>query len=498
MVALRRSWNWVLALLVLIPLGQDAGARESFHFTESSANADQSDWLGIDEGQVFFRMLRHQGEGQAWTIKIGKGGQIYSIKTPELGELIARQREKHGQWVDEVFQHVFDMPPQKEKNGENTIVDGDIHQAGYYTWSDLDRNEQVIKKSVYSPLFAYRHDPDAKAVSFITWPQHAHLPRRYAENLLLIEQRITDQGDGVVEISGEVSKWGGARNDLVDLPWSAFRTATLPVQVISGPGGGYRVQPQVLREKDRDKITWIRDGNTGGWVALAASEAVTARGIGIVYGKQPRDADGPKSRVRWGTYSNPKRPEHDGTVIAVYRQVGLEPGDTLLFRYFLVLGTLEAIQAKGDALESQVLLQKVRRQAGDARVAPVCLDSAQGLRRDCDAGQAVAFRSFRDFIPGARPLFLLRKARTAELLLTDDPYELSFDPTDGTSIYLDLLGWAIAEGQAGQTCGSRPLGEAVAGTTPRVALGRRTGELRVLTADTAACAPVGAGPPPGE
>lgn len=414
-----------------------------------------------------------------------------------MGELIARQRELLGQWVDEVFQHVFEMPPQKIKIGKNTVVDGDVHQAGYYTRSDLDRKVQVRPKSVYSPLFAYRYDPAEKSVSYTTWPQHAHLPRRYAENLLLIDQKIADKGGGVVEISGEISKWGGARNDLATLPWAAFRTATVPVQIVSDRGGGYRVKPQVLREKDMSKIAWMRDASTGGWVALAASDATVARGVGVVYGKEPRAADGPKSRVRWGTYRNPRRPEHDGTVVAVPRQVGLDPGDTLLFRYYVVLGTMEEIQAKGNALEAQVVLQKVRRAARDAREAPVCFNARQGLQPTCDAGQATAFRSYRDFTPGARPLFLLRKVEAEELLLTDDPYELSFDPTDGTTSYVDLLGWAMPESHAGESCRYQPLSDAVAAAKPRVAVGRKTGDLRVLTADGSACAPGAAAPAPG-
>lgn len=489
MVSCLRAWHWVLALLVLAALAQDARARDASRFTESSYNPDQSDWVGLDEAQVFFRTLRHEGDGQTWTIKIGKGGQIYSIKTPELGELIARQRELLGQWVDEVFQHVFDMPPQKIKTGKNTIVDGDIHQAGYYTRSDLDRKVQVRPKSVYSPLFGYRYDPAANSVTYTTWPQHAHLPRRYAENLLLIEQTIADKGGGVVEISGEISKWGGARNDLAALPWAAFRTATVPVQLISERGGGYRVKPQVLRERDTNSIAWMRDNSTGGWVALTASDAATARGIGIVYGKESRVADGPKSRVRWGTYSNPRRPEHDGTVVVIHRQVGLEPGDTLMFRYYVVLGTLEEIQAKANALEAQVVLQKIRREAKDARVKPVCVSPRQGLQRTCDADDVVAFRSYSDFIPGARPLFLLERAGAGELLLTDDPYELSFDPTDGTTIYVDLLGWAIPQEHTTQTCGYRPLSDAIAATTPRVSVGRHAADLRVLTADAGDCVP---------
>ena len=64
-------------------------------------------WLGLDEKHVFYRKLTHREVGHSWVNKIGKGGQLYSIKTPDLGELIGYQRKKYGQWVDEVYQHTI-------------------------------------------------------------------------------------------------------------------------------------------------------------------------------------------------------------------------------------------------------------------------------------------------------------------------------------------------------------------------------------------------------
>lgn len=483
-----------VAMLACACLGA-ARAEAPFSLHESSVNADKSDWLGLDEDQVFFRMLRHQGDGHDWTIKIGKGGQIYSIRTPGLGELIAPQRAEHGQWVDEVFQHTLPMPPQKDKAKTSSVVDGDIHQAGYYTKSDLDRQVQIRPRSVYSPLFWYRYDALGPSVSYVTWPQHAHLPRRYAENLLLMAQRITDLGGGVVEIEVEISKWGGARNESVSLPWAAFRTATLPVQILGQPDGGYRVATQRLRDGGRDALRRLREGDTGGWVAVAAEDGPKAQGVGVVFGRTARALDGKRGFVRWGSYGSPGQTQQGGTVITVKRDVGLEIGEALRSRYFLVLGTLAEIQAKAATLESQVLLEKVRRTLGNAGAMPICADDRQGLNSTCDPGQAVVFRAYRDFVAGARPLFLLRRSGTPDLLLTDDPYEISFDPTDGSTLYLDLLGWALPEALVSHVCGRQTLADSVASVRPAVAIGRNAAGLRVLSVSSPDCpSAVGAAP----
>lgn len=50
----------------------------------------------------------------------------------------------HGQWIDEVFQHTIPMPPQKSRSKK--VVDGDIHQAGYHTRSDLDKREMTARR----------------------------------------------------------------------------------------------------------------------------------------------------------------------------------------------------------------------------------------------------------------------------------------------------------------------------------------------------------------
>lgn len=205
---------------------------------------------------------------------------------------------------------------------------------------------------------------------------------------------------------------GGAVNELVSLPWSAFRTRTLPVQIMSEPDGGYWVVRQHLEDKGREQIPRILDRSTGGWLALVSSEAPDARGIG---------------------------------------------------------------------LESQVVLRKIARLGEDGRVLEVCGASDTLVSRSSDPGEGPIFRAYGDFVSGARLLFLLGRSGSKDFVITDDPYEISFDPTDGATNYVDLLGWAMPATTVADLCGQLSLTEAVSNSAPPIRVGRDAAELRVLT-----------------
>jgi hypothetical protein len=75
-----------------------------WQFKVSNANNNQSDWnipgRGNlpDESQVFWRRLIHIQNEKNWTIKVGNGGQIYSISTPQLGDHTSAQMLMNGSW----------------------------------------------------------------------------------------------------------------------------------------------------------------------------------------------------------------------------------------------------------------------------------------------------------------------------------------------------------------------------------------------------------------
>lgn len=406
----------------------------NWSLTTYDYNANETDWGSESPGesQVFWKRLEHTQPNSNWTLKLGKGGQIYSLKTPEIGELIAPQRFSHGEWVDEVFQHTI---PSSLHNGTlSQVVDGDIHQAGYYTQSDLNTSTKVIPHSVYSPTFPSvlpEFTETQNSFSFITWPQHAHLPRTYSENGMIMHQNILDLGNGVIEISLMIDKWSGEETTDISVPWASFDTTHVPEQIISQRNGSYLSQRQPFADSP---VVRLRDNSTGGWLALTQSNSPTARGIGIVYGKNLDSIDGHTSFLRWGTYSS-------GTIATIKRNVTLKAGDSVFFRYYLVIGQLKDIQHYGNQLVNKVQSVRINTQASRPGNIRICPDSQTGFRLGCPEKNQPAFVTQRYHTFGSLPLFLVENTSNHKIFLTTNPYSISSDPTDKRTKYSRFLGW---------------------------------------------------------
>jgi len=420
----------------------------AWEFTVHTDNANPSNWNGLDEKQVFYRRLEHSETNKSWTIKIGKGGQLFSIKTPETGELIAPQRADAGQWVDEILQHTLPFPPEKPPTPpDNNIVDGDIHQAGYYSQSELGaRTPLFIPQSVYSPLFHFYVHPDSKSVSYKTWPQHAHLPRTIAKNQVLFSQTITDLGGGLVEINLEINNWGEETYPLSQLPWSAYNANKLTSHIISLPDGSYEDRYSTFGGYDIANeigIINLRNNSTGGWIAFTTGTNPSDRGIGIIYGKTLQPQEGNKTAIRWGQYSTD--PLRTGVVGTIRRNIELLPKESLHVRYFIAIGSLSDIQNLGNSYQNQVILEKISRSEQDANRIAICSSPTTEIKRGCPAGTTPLFHTLRYYVPSAKPLFLLKNTLNSKYRVTDDPYEISFNPTDNKTQYVDFLGWAMPE-----------------------------------------------------
>ena len=142
-----------------------SGLTDSSPKTESSCSFEfkpcGSTWVkGIDEKDVFLASM--QGDG--WTLGIGKGGHIYSLRSPIYGESVPPQR-KISPWNDEVWQAVATnesiIGPIHEYHAKNRGNSKAyhatkplmyfIHQAGIYT-EGADAADSSKKTAFYSPL----------------------------------------------------------------------------------------------------------------------------------------------------------------------------------------------------------------------------------------------------------------------------------------------------------------------------------------------------------
>ena len=183
-----------------------------------------SQWApGLDEEEVFFASLKHiEDPNNSWELRIGKGGQIYSIRGP-FGESQAPQTQPNARWIDQVFQLVGVSLQQNLNFPRHAYF---IHQAGVY----LD--DPVLKTAFYSPILASGFDDSTHEAFVLSWGQQAHIPNVNPARLLYYE-RLKDLGSGVIEITYVVHNFGNDAIDYLNTPWGGVRKSVLPVTLIS-------------------------------------------------------------------------------------------------------------------------------------------------------------------------------------------------------------------------------------------------------------------------
>jgi hypothetical protein len=497
----------------------------------STENSDLSDWAGsmmqqlsmqttsegfrfrkylsyLDEGRIFLGMLSYTGPGKKWKIKIGQGGQIYSFKIPSqknpdnFDELIAKQRADAGQWVDEVWQHTLPGDVQKttdETSKKSPVVDSDIHQAGFYMKSDLDFDNKMTDGSVYSPLFNLIDEPSLNRVSYITWPQHAHLPRfdkdtvlpsgetyvldKYIKNRLIMKQTITSLEDGVIQIDLEWSKWNGGDHEMVTIPKLTFRTSALPAKILSTSDNQYE-----FTDKNEDTIA-IDGPRIGTWFALAREKDPKSEAVAVVFGSKAKSE---QASFRHITYleNQDKSEDLQGTSLFVWRRLTFTAGDTMIARYFVIVGTVETIPQRAKQLASNAIFKIERRSPESSQTTLVCLDQGGALTNSCDPTNAkMVFRAFKDHAADLYPLFLMRSKSTGKYKITHNPYTLIPDPslrrTPGPNSEYEitrLLGWGVTPNVFPQKwrCQAVSVGQALADIGSIEGINPETAELLVV------------------
>ena len=110
---------------------EEQSSSTSFSFTWPGTNTQSSwntDFVGYEQG-LFQAIMSHNdptGKNLSWSIRIGSGGNMYSIIYPDLfGELIPPQKHDNAPWIDEVHQMV--AVPLDLNSAENPSY---MHQAG--------------------------------------------------------------------------------------------------------------------------------------------------------------------------------------------------------------------------------------------------------------------------------------------------------------------------------------------------------------------------------
>jgi hypothetical protein len=411
----------------------------------------------VNEQLVYQSSIKHnQDEDKSWELRIGKGGQIYSLDTA-VGELIAPQTVNN-LFMDEVIQPVSISYDNHNPDQEPTMYF--IHGSGVYY-----KNDPILTKPFYNPMMAYNWNAQDKSYSVAAWGQNAQIPSIWRSGILYYT-KVRDAGDGIIEVSYVLNNFGTDTIDDISIPWGGVRKSVLPDHIIGNQVGTF--------DRAGGVYTQITEAsNTGGWAAMTQNaDDPDSFTLATVFGK---DQHSGLIEQQWGpnyyTWGDANR--DDFYVQAVQGRFHLRPGEKLAWKFYYVLGKLNEVTEKANSLVSQMDYGFSQYDAAESdRLAYyVRMDSAgqKVLSLKKEGSSALAFETFAQPVEGSQPLFLLRNTETNQLVLSMDPlllttkvpftnpypagnpkhelYEGKFQykPYDGKIEYIGILGYVYPQ-----------------------------------------------------
>lgn len=451
---------WVLSVYCIFlctsSSGEAGASGYPSPFRMESELLNEGDW-GIPEKQVFFRsMSSSRPDGRRYEIRIGKGSQVYSIRTP-AGELIAPQKPHSAEWVDEVLQtvavnidrcdrtHTFLF---KEVDGKRVRILQKpeayfIHQAGTYN-RDIEH-----PGTFYSPMFAFMEREGGRSLATLVWPQQAHIPNNHRSDLLVYQQARWAE-PGVVEVSALLYNSGEIELDWFNLPWIGLAKKTLPFKYLIDQNGRWEILDHVWGAGQN--IGEFPITQTGGAAVFTTGENSGDEGIALVFGTNDSSSEPYRSRFKQhdgATFlkigSTINRRELDLQIATVIGQIPVYQHQGLLLRYYVALGN----RADVDHAVSVYAKKAYRHPLRPGKMKPATR-WIEGIRtegstilQETNTPDGIAIHAFP--FDSSVPIFLLQNKLTGKYLITSDPYALSEKPYDGNTAYRGLLGFAHTE-----------------------------------------------------
>jgi|GEM_PF-6367045 len=378
--------------------------------------------FGLSETDVFHDSLKHtENNSNSWEIRVGKGSQIYSIKTA-AGEIIGAQNPTGG-FIDRVLQQVL---VDQSKNTPDTPYF--IHQAGTYA-------QDGLSKPWFSPLLSSSFDNQNHSLHTVSWSQQAHLPTTFQSSIIL-EQTIKDLGHGIIEITYLTHNYGPDSFNHSNQPWFALKKSSIPTIILSQKDG---LPIEVNGNWDSNTFA-IKD--TGGWVAFVTANTPQSLGIGLVFGQDIHQTqlNHRSSSIRLGHV-----PNENLSILSRLFLGTINPGQTYFFRYYLIINTLNKIQEYGNTLSSSTDYGPIINPEESTPLRPLCRHNATLI--DCPPGSVPDINTYQTHVPGSYPLFILKDKSSGILHLSDNPYLLSSKPYMQATDYLGYLGWVLPSTQ---------------------------------------------------
>ena len=430
---------------------------------------------GLDERQVFHAQIQHdQNENNSFTLRIGKGGQVYSLRGP-FGESVPPSCTGEGPsrspWNDEVWQFVTVC---SKYNGLKAIQQsGDvpestleaitaipykstffIHNSGAYVTDSRTIN------NLYCPMLAASQTNDKRGYRSLTWglvPQVRTIHR----SPVLYYNQVRDIGNGIIELTWVVHNFS-PRDDIVfdflNAPWGGTRHTSLPYHAISSPDNTLKPRDAFFPDTKPGGTISLR--KTGGWKIASASKDEDSASLALVFGRDKHLEEQQAKAERGEPYSQrgggvlrdflahypqlyngiwkdwETRPENsfrNYDVIEMIPNLTLRPGESIWYRSFLVVNQRNDAAALAQSLVKDVDYGLLRFSTTDTPRVPVYLVDNRVVETAA-AGTQPAVHLFSRPVPGSHPVFLLEDTQTGHEIISTDLYR--FVPSEPLALHL--------------------------------------------------------------
>ena len=430
---------------------------------------------GLDERQVFHAQIQHdQNENNSFTLRIGKGGQVYSLRGP-FGESVPPSCTGEGPsrspWNDEVWQFVTVC---SKYNGLTAIQrSGDvpestleaitsipykstffIHNSGAYVPDSRTIN------NLYCPMLAASQTNDKRGYRSLTWglvPQVRTIHR----SPVLYYNQVRDIGNGIIELTWVVHNFS-PRDDIVfdflNAPWGGTRHTSLPYHAISSPDNTLKPRDAFFPDKKPDGTISLR--KTGGWKIASASKDEDSASLALVFGRdkhleeQQAKADRGEPYTQRGSgvlrdflahypqlyngiwkdwETRPENSFRNYDVIEMIPNLTLRPGESIWYRSFLVVNQRNDAAALAQSLVNNVDYGLLRFPTTDTPRVPVYLVDNRVVQT-APEGTQPAVHLFSRPVPGSHPVFLLEDTQTGHEIISTDLYR--FVPSEPLALHV--------------------------------------------------------------
>ena len=459
---------------VNLPQAERGDTTITSEFTPSESLWDER----LNERPVFLAEMVHaQDTHNSFKLRMGQGGQIYSLRGP-FGESVPPSWRSPGghisPWNDEVWQFVAvcskynGMEGREYRNVPKQILEQIaklpysnsffIHNSGAYIPGDS------AVKSLYCPLLASEVNDDRRTFRMLNWGLVPQIKTVHRSPLLYYTQ-VRDVGNGVIELTWVVHNFS-TRDDIVfdhlNAPWGGTRISSLPLRYVSSPEGKLLERKGFLSEYGTVDVR-----ETGGWNISCASESNESPSLALVYGRDKhleaelaqkaaglpycqvkhslyRDwrASEPLYKNQWKDWAT--RPENsfrNYDVCEIIPKLQIVPSSTIWFRSYLVVGGRSRVMEQATKLVAEVDYGLLTFDPTTTPMATVPLGESQH-----------AFQLFTQPVSGTKPLFRIRNTHTNQEIVTSDPYYFVAQekvdielPTDHPhyDYYRDAIGYSM-------------------------------------------------------